>query len=491
MIEKRISVLPPPGVKRRGGAYASQGAWYDTNWVRWENGAVVPRAAAGAISSHVFTAVPRAFLPYWDPVNTAYVVLESDATGGSLVEIMLADATTVTRISGTPGGAPWGVGSRLGLSFPVWFGVGTTRYLLFMLPSVDGNATLKQWQAAFPVVADSATAVSGAPLGQAVVVTPERFVMVLGAGGQMQTVQWADQGTLTSWTPLATNQAGDYTLATGGLLVAGRTTRYQTLLWTTEDLWAATYVGPPGIYSFAKVGSNCGLAGGLALGQMGEEFFWQDRHGNFWTYDGTVRPLPADDVRQAVDAILLTVNQADERSTVFADVDHNEVTWFFSQSAEPSFGVTYHRTTGVWSLSHFGLTAVWAGSSPGLAGPVVSDSSSKLLSMFTSVGRSAGNLVLTGAPYAETGPVIGPGDEIVRLQKVIPAIEAPGDLSVTVYTGFTPSGTETTTALGALTQAETDVRLSGRYHRFKFTEAVLTQWHLAGLDVGVLPLGNR
>ena len=86
----------------------------------------------------------------------------------------------------------------------------------------------------------------------AIVVTPERFVFALGAGGAGNKVQWCDQENNNLWAAAATNQAGDFTLNTGGNLVLGMAMRGETLMITDTDAHVARYQGPPFVFGFTK-----------------------------------------------------------------------------------------------------------------------------------------------------------------------------------------------------------------------------------------------
>ena len=61
------------------------------------------------------------------------------------------------------------------------------------------------------------------------VVTEERFIFALGAGGNSRKVQWCDKENNTVWTPSATNEAGDIELATAGQIMQGIRSRGVTL----------------------------------------------------------------------------------------------------------------------------------------------------------------------------------------------------------------------------------------------------------------------
>ena len=64
--------------------------------------------------------------------------------------------------------------------------------------------------------------IANAPINnKGIVVTEERFIFALGAGGNSRKVQWCDKENNTQWTPAATNEAGDIELATSGQIMCG------------------------------------------------------------------------------------------------------------------------------------------------------------------------------------------------------------------------------------------------------------------------------
>ena len=68
---------------------------------------------------------------------------------------------------------------------------------------------------------------SGVPADNiGVLVTPERHIMVFGAGGNKRKIAWGHQESLTDFTPAVTNTAGDLEIQTRGRIVGGFKTRY-------------------------------------------------------------------------------------------------------------------------------------------------------------------------------------------------------------------------------------------------------------------------
>ena len=88
------------------------------------------------------------------------------------------------------------------------------------------------------------------------IVTEERFIFALGSGGNPRKISWCDRENNTVWSPLATNEAGDYELQTSGEIQTAVRTRGQTLILTDVDSYTARYSGPPYIFGFERVGTN-------------------------------------------------------------------------------------------------------------------------------------------------------------------------------------------------------------------------------------------
>jgi hypothetical protein len=143
--------------------------------------------------------------------------------------------------------------------------------------STDGK--LYEWQLN-PVT--PAAVIANAPIDNlGVLVTEERFVFALGAGGDPRKVAWSDFEDNTLWAPASTNQAGDLELQTPGQIMAGVRTQGQALILTDQDAHRAVYVGPPFVYQFERVGSSCGLVARKAVADTPAGVFWMGQRGFF------------------------------------------------------------------------------------------------------------------------------------------------------------------------------------------------------------------
>jgi hypothetical protein len=162
---------------------------------------------------------------------------------------------------------------------------------LIACSSTDGK--IYEWQLGF-ATPTLAAAITNAPVNnKAVLVTQERIIFALGAGGNPRKVQWCDQENNTQWTPAGDNLAGDYDLASPGTLIAGKRVKGVNLLFTDVDVHTAQYVGAPFVYGFEKAASGCGLISAQAVAAIDTAAIWMSNSG-FWIYDGYVKPLPSD-----------------------------------------------------------------------------------------------------------------------------------------------------------------------------------------------------
>ena len=90
-------------------------------------------------------------------------------------------------------------------------------------------------------------------------------------------IRWSDVEDFSTWQGTANNQAGSFRLPTGNKIVGGMQSAQQAFIWTDLDAWSMQYIGPPYIYSFNKIGSNAGLIGRKAMGQLAGATYWMSQ----------------------------------------------------------------------------------------------------------------------------------------------------------------------------------------------------------------------
>lgn len=437
--------------------------------------------------------------------------------------------------------------------------------------------------------------VDNAPIDNlGIIVTEERFIFALGAGGNSRKVQWCDFEDRDSWTPSTTNQAGSQELQTSGQILSAARSRGQTLIITDFDAHAATYVGPPYIYSFTRVGTHCGAVSRKSSVTTDLGVFWYGQE-NFFLYDGNrVQVVPCD-VHDKIFGDFNTTQQS--KVWGFVNGAHQEIWWFYpsSDSTECDKYVAYDfmekhwlvgdlsRTAGVsrgvfaypimagkeyktstthtvtvvddggnkYNISEYSAnapelrlvrgktyvfdvsdasnsghplafkthdhlaytTGVTTSGTAGSAGATVTfvvpeDAPSFLRYYCTVHGNSMGNIISIGDPdvlydhevghnydnqlvFAETGPLsIGVGDQIAKVNSVIPDEKTQGDVQMTFKTRFHPNDTER--SYGPFDPSNpTSVRFSGRQIRMRVEQDQAVDWRVGIMRLETIAGGRR
>jgi len=329
---------------------------------------------------------------------------------------------------------------------------------------------------------------AGSPVNcDAIVVTPERFVMALGADGDPRRVEWPSQESLTDWTPTSVNTAGGFTLTTQGSLMCGIRGKNETLLFTDKDLFAAQYIGGVLIYSFKQVGSECGIVSRHAAVFAGGKAVWMGQRG-FFLYDGFTRPLPCD----VSDYVFSDFNRT-QRAKVWALplTDFGEVWWFYPSGGnqEPDRYVMWNYRENHWATGNLSrLAGIDAGV---FEYPIMVDATPTVYDHERGSTKTG-----AGTPYAESGPIeLGAGEQVMHISRIVPD-EATiigqelGSSRAYLYSSFYPSETETQN--GPYTLANpTDVRLSARLARLRIEEIAAGDWRLGEVRLEVQPEGLR
>lgn len=497
-----VPVTPPPGVVKPGTVYDARGRWYDTNLVRWFEG--VMQAVGGweelliggsqadvgarAAGTHAWkTDSGAARLAIGTP-DELYVL------GGS----SLTDATPAGFTTGADDASYSAGGFGAGLFGAGLFGVGDpavsdlTEAESWQLDNLGEDLVgvaltdglLYYWDSSAGGAADEITPSAGTvPTNNlGVVVTPENFLMLLGANGLSRRVFWADQDDHTDWdTTSTTNQAGFFDLPGKGNILAGRRSQAETLVWTDTDLFSVRYIGGQFVYTPVPVGSD-GAASRRSMIIVGSKAYYMGRRG-FYVYDGFVSPLPS----PVGDYVFSDLNRV-QLSKVWAELrtEYGEILWHYPSGASTECNrvVVYNYKLDVW-YTHRGFKRTGGEDQGVFDYPISIDEAGLLWRHETGSEYDAG---LT--PYAESGPIeIGNGTNVMHIQSLVPDEETLGDLSLYLYTSFYPTAAETSN--GPYTPANpTDVRLTARQVRLRI-EQDAAGWRVGTIRLDVEQGGER
>jgi hypothetical protein len=481
-----VPIKLPPGVFRNGTELQASGRWYDANLVRWFEGTLRPMGGWLQWSSATVSGVPRGMFAWRDNSTNVWLAV------GSASKLYVyqgdgdqADITPTSFSAGrtdATGGVGYGNGDygeqaygtqRLNLAqtgilpATTWSMDNWGQYLV---ACSDYDGKLYEWQLDF-ATPTKAVAITNAPTScKGLIVSEERFLFALGAGGDPRKVQWSDQEDNTVWTPAATNQAGDFILSTPGSIVGARRVRGGVLILTDVDAHFAQYQGPPYVYGFERVGTGCGLVSAIGVATADTFAAWMGQSG-FWMFDGYTKPLPSD----VSDYVFNNINRGQiSKVSAVHNSKFAEIWWFYpsGDNLEIDSYVIWNYRENHWSIGSLVRTV---GTGQGVFSvPLMAGSDGKIYQHETGwIYSGAG-----GSPYAESGPYqIGMGDNILVAKQLIPDENTLGDVTATFKTRLYPTGDELTYGPYSLANP-TSIRLQGRQMKVRVNSNNNVDWRV-------------
>jgi len=492
-----ITLDIPAGVYKNGTDYQASNRWNDSNLVRWIDNAVRPVGGWSQKSATATASICRSMYAWSDNSLDRYIAAATHEKlyiydqEGAQYDITPAGYSTgrESAVANTGYGAlnygedAYGTernDSTQTLPATTWSLDNWGEYLVGCATE-DGK--LYEWQ--LDLVGPTAAAViSNAPTNcRGLLVTEERFLMALGAGGNPRKLQWSDREDNTTWTPADTNEAGDIELQTDGYIQCGLRARDQAVILTTTDAHTATYIGPPFVYSIQRVGTGCGVISPKAAVTFSGGVVWMGRQ-NFFVYSGgQVQKLPS----EVYDHVFADINR-DYATHVFALQNSRfSEAWFFYPSANSTENdryVAWNYDTNTWTI---GTLVRTAGIDQGaFINPIWADPSDKHLYEHEVGWTHTGYDV-----YIESGPIsIGNGDQVAVATELIPDENTQGSVEATFKTRFHPNDTERT--YGAYTLANpSPVRFTGRQIRMRLEGTDNTDWRVGRMRLDIAGGGRR
>lgn len=492
-----MALLPlniPPGMRSIGTDLESSGRWINGNLVRWREGSMRPIAGWRTRKASAFSSKPRGLHVWEDNSADRHVVAGSYNKLWHVNELGVVSDITPAGLTVGSESADVNTGYSGGFYGTSYYGTErpdtgaygeATTWALdnfgqYLVGCSTADGALYEWQLN---VASPAAAISGAPTEcRSLVVTEERFLFALAASGNPRLVKWCDREDNTTWTPAATNEAGDFELQTAGQIMAGVRVKGQTLILTDIDAHTATYQGPPFVYGFERVGTSCGLVARKAVCAVDDGVFWMGQQ-NFYHFTGTeVREIPC----EVADKVFGDINRAQiSRSWAVSNAQNGEV-WFFypsNDSNEVNKYVYFDYKDGYWGLGELARTC---GVDRGVFRyPFWVDTSLNLLEHEVGLNYDGASV------FVESGPIsLGTGDQVFSVNKLYPDERTQGQVTATFKTRFYPNNTERT--YGPYTMSNpVSVRFTGRQIRLRIDGAELSDWRVGVNRLDAHPRGIR
>jgi len=310
------------------------------------------------------------------------------------------------------------------------------------------------------------------------------------------TVRWSNQEDYTNWVPSISSTSGEVILADGTKIVGAKRSRNAINIWTDNALWSMTFVGPPFVFQFSQLGTNCGLIAQHAGVDYDGRAVWMG-YDNFYVFDGQVRSLDCTVRRFIFDR--LNVSQKDK---IFCGInsEFKEVIWLYpsENSSECDSYVVWSPDENYWSYGEsifttfadkhvFGNTIT-----TGVVDGVNKLYNNEVQDMYTADGQPMSSFI-ESADFD-----IDSGNEIMFLNRVIPDFDlSDGSLTFSIKTkDFPESNTsrEKPNPPHTVTNstAKIDMRARGRQGRVRVScNAAGTSWKWGSIRLAIQPDGRR
>ena len=310
------------------------------------------------------------------------------------------------------------------------------------------------------------------------------------------TVRWSNQEDFTNFVPSISSTSGEVILTDGTEIVGAKRSRNAVNIWTDNSLWAMSFVGPPFIFNFNQLGTNCGLIAPHAAIDYDGASIWMG-HDNFYMFDGQVKNLDCTVRRFVFDRLNM-----DQKDKIFCGInsEFKEVIWLYpsTNSNECDSYVIYSPTEGYWTIGSSIFTTF-------------ADKNTFSNTITTGTVGTANNLynnepdgVYTADGVSQPSFIesadfdIASGNDIMFLSRIIPDFDiSDGSLSFSIKTkDFPESGTarEKPNPPHVITNATTkiDMRARGRQGRVRVScNAANTSWRWGSIRLAIQPDGRR
>jgi hypothetical protein len=476
-----VPIKLAPGMRRNGTPYSNGPSWQDGNLVRWQGAVAEPvggwtrRYSATSVVipplvSDPLTEVVRDIFSWRALDSTRHTIFGSNSAlyhmnePGTITNVTPAGASASAKDAIFPSGygsGPYGIGafgveSNLGGVDPIpplrWsianFG---ELALALQANDVDGTGLLYEYSP----TGGNFTAVANAPTHcQAVVVTGQRQVMVIGANGEARAIAVCEVEDRTDWTPTISNQAVSRTIAGDGRLLAAVNANQGILIIGEADAHLARYIGPPYVYSIDSVGTKCGTIAESSVIATDNFVVWLGRR-SFWVYDGSTNPL----LSLVSDYILADIDTSQvSKISAFTVSAQQEIWWLYqstgSATGEPDKYAMWNYAANTWATGSLDRGA--ALDADPLRNPI----------MVSSAGEIYNHELLDVMPDDEVFIATGPLDEahgnrMLALRSVFPDTIYAGDCEIRFTAKDMPTSPERSYGPYPYTNP-TPVRVMGR-----------------------------
>lgn len=308
-------------------------------------------------------------------------------------------------------------------------------------------------------------------------------------------VRWSDQEDYTNWTPSISSTSGEVVLTGGTEIVGSIRSRNAIHVWTNTAMYTQQYVGPPFVFSFQQVGTNCGLIAPHAAVDVDGISYWMGED-NFYAFDGRVRNLQCTVRRYLYDSFNMV-----NKDKVFAGVnaEFNEIMWLYpsSNSTEPDSYIIYNYKENHWvyGTTFYSVLASERVFDNTLGAGQVSATAPRYIWNNEPDGTYTGDgKILTS--YLESSSFdIDDGNELLFVDRIIPdyTITNNGSIQFSIMFSEYPNSTPITKGPYTIQQSTKKVDLRGRGRQAEIIVSASSDggWRWGSVRANIQPDGMR
>lgn len=359
---------------------------------------------------------------------------------------------------------------------------------LLAMTSPDGR--LLFWDPTTPTV--HLAAVTNAPVqNRTFEVTPERFVMLFGMGGDFRSFGWCDQENYNDWNFASTSsKAGSYNVEPSSPIISTTMTRDGIIFHTAVKTHLVRFIGLPFVYNYEEVADTTTPVSAAAIAATAIGSVWFTENG-FWQYKGaTVAPIECPIINLINDDIDWTYARYEAAAVNLSDFSEY---WLFYPSAGSRYNdkyVIYNYREGWWAN----------GSMPRSCGFSSSYTTYPIMSDGTKVYFHESSNLYPGAPtlpFAETHTInIAEGAGEYTMQQLLPDLDgAIDDLRFSFfYKNNRSRGPEKQSPLKSVRDnGYVDIRKTGRDMRMRIetVNPTMSPWTMGKTLYEATPRGER
>lgn len=330
---------------------------------------------------------------------------------------------------------------------------------------------------------------AGPSTAEGIFVTPERFLVAFGVDNNKLKVQWADQESLTDWTPSLTNQARSTVVSGGSRLIAGGAIRAGvSMLWSDTDCFSLLYTGDDFVFRADKQGSSAGIIGPKAWCEANGVAFWMGTN-EFLMWNGFPQPIPnQEDIKRFVYDNLTAV----QRDLVCCGFNaaFQEVWFWYPTGNDVDRYVAVNIRDWAWTVGSMARTA-WQDEGV-FSTPLAVDPDGAVYEHETGVDDDGAAMDSYIKAQLQD---LNEGNDLFDIFGIIPDVKSQsGAMSAELYTLDKPNSSVVTDGPYSFTTStdQIDTRASGRQAGFLMRSNVVGgNWRLGATRLDVRRAGGR